>query len=440
MNLTLLVENNPKIESFYMLNLSTWLGLDTLTKNKGEFAVKYLETSADKVRLIIVRSQIGKEQTAKMVLDFLKANNLTIPVIVLGPGDFAPHLQVPNSLDLKLLIKTAASALKITAKEMTSKVVPDFFPIPILYFNVIKRSVCTVYAEDFDHDGKYVPRIEKLKTFDSSLITHMVQEGVTHLYVDKMDRLDFVNNVTSELISTLESEEISPDEQHTAADKSIELLSKKLLTIGITEETIGLAKKNMEVIRSNVKKNPKLSKLLERLLANKTSYLYKHTQILTYISLHIIRNIDWGTPEQEDKISFISFFHDIALENDIQCQIATTNELKRADFTTEEKTLVERHAQISAEFVTKFPHAPMGTDQIIRQHHGMLNGVGFSDHFGANVSPMAIVFIVAEEYTRIIMKRETGPFDKEEMMRELKEVFPTSRFAKIVEKLQTVSF
>jgi hypothetical protein len=82
----------------------------------------------------------------------------------------------------------------------------------------------------------------------------------------------------------------------------------------------------------------------------------------------------------------------------------------------------------------------MGTDQIIRQHHGQLNGIGFSDHYGANVSPMAIVFIVAEEYTRIIMKREAGPFDREEMMRELKDVFPTSRFAKIVEKLATVSF
>jgi response regulator RpfG family c-di-GMP phosphodiesterase len=188
-----------------------------------------------------------------------------------------------------------------------------------------------------------------------------------------------------------------------------------------------------------VKKNPKLSKLLDRLLSNKTSYLYKHTQILTYISLHMIRNIDWGTPEQEDKISFISFFHDIALENDVQCQIHSTYELKRAELTTEARTLVERHAQIAAEFVSKFPHAPMGTDQIIRQHHGMLNGVGFSEHFGANVSPMAIVFIVAEEYTRIIMKRDNGPFNGPEMIKELKDVFPTSRFAKIVEKLMTLS-
>ena len=86
--------------------------------------------------------------------------------------------------------------------------------------------------------------------------------------------------------------------------------SKKLAHIGVTPETIELANQNMANIRKNVKSHPKLSQLMERLLQNKTSYLFKHTQILTYVSLHIIQNIDWGTPEQEEKIAFISFFHE----------------------------------------------------------------------------------------------------------------------------------
>lgn len=422
-----------------MLNLTTWLGLETMPKKKAEFALKFLEENPGKVNLIIVRSKIEKEASAKIILEYLKLKGLTIPVIIIGPGEFGAVHQVPNSLDLKLLIKSAASALNITAKDMSTKVVPDFFPIPILYFNVIKRSVVTVYSQDSEHPGKFIARIEKNKDFDSGAIQMMVQEGVTHLYVDKMDRLAFVSNVTSELISMLEQENLSEDEQISATDKSIELLSRKLLTIGLTEETIALAKKNMAAIRQNVKKSPKLNKLLERLLSNKSSYLFKHTQILTYVALHIIHNIDWGNQEQEEKISFICFFHDIALENDVQCQIKSTNELRAASLPTEQKSLVEKHAQIAAEFVQKFPHAPMGTDQIIRQHHGQLNGVGFSDHYGANVSPMSIVFIVAEEFTRIIMKREHGPFNRDEMIKELKSEFPTSRFAKVVEKLNTLT-
>lgn len=439
MNLTLLVENNTKIESFFKLNLSTWLGLDIITHNRGEGALKFLDTNASKINLIIVRSRIGKESTAKLLIEFMESKNLNIPMIIVGESAGSLHPQVSNSIDIKLLIKTAAGCLNITAKEMMSKVVPDYFPIPIQHFNDIKRPICHVYSQDPKISKKYTLCLEKMKDFEVSTINSLVLAGVTHLYIDKLDRLEFVSNVTSELVATLKLDELNEDEQLTATDQSVELLSKKLLTLGITEETINLAKKNIEVIRSNVKKNPKLSKLMDRLLSNKSSYLFKHTQILTYVSLHIIRNIDWGTPEQEDKISFISFFHDIALENDVQCQIKTTNELKRAQLTTEQHSLVERHAQISAEFVSKFPHAPMGSDQIIRQHHGQLNGVGFSDHYGANVSPMAIVFIVAEEFTRIIMKHGAGNLNHEDMLRELKGEFPTSRFSKVIEKLQTLS-
>ena len=139
-------------------------------------------------------------------------------------------------------------------------------------------------------------------------------------------------------------------------------------------------------------------------------------------------------------MSFIAFFHDIVLENDQQAQIKSTLELKKVLIEPSAKLLVEKHAQMAAEFVAKFPHAPMGSDQIIRQHHGTLNGVGFSEHYGANVSPVAVVFIVAEEFTRIILKRETGPFDRMEMLRELKEEFPTSRFQKVIDTLQSVTF
>lgn len=442
LSLTLLVENNPMIESCYMLNLSTWLGLEIVPKKKAEFAIKLLETDTQDIKLIIVRATIEKEESAKMMIEYVKKKGIKIPVVVIGPGKEieGSFAHVPNSLQLKILIQGAARALNITAKDMSAKVVPDYFPIPITYFKVIRRSVCPVYSQDIDDSKKYNLRIDRMSEFDEAFINNMIQEGMTHLYVDKMDRLEFVNNVTSELMSHLEATELSPEEGLSVQDKSMELLSKKLLTIGVNEETIKLARKNIDTMKKTVQKNPKLAKLLERLLSNKSSYLFKHTQILTYIGLHIIKNIDWGNTEQEDKMSFIAFFHDIVLETDEQAQIKSNLELKKANFAVPQRVLVEKHAQMAAEFVSKFPHAPMGADQLIRQHHGTLNGVGFSEHFGNNISPMAVVFIVAEEFTRLIMKREHGPFDREEMLKELKEEFPTSRFQKVIELLQSVTF
>jgi len=426
-----------------MLNLSTWLGLDVIAKKKAEFAINLLESPEGKnIRLIIVRAVIEREESAKNIIEYCQKKNLNIPIIEIGPGKAIPgaFAHVPNSLQLKILIQSAAKALNITARDMSAKVVPDHFPIPIQYFKTIRRSICPVFSQDIDDPKKYNLRIKKNEEFDEALINTMIQEGMTHLYVNKLDRLEFVNNVTSELMSMLEGGDMSVDEEISAADKSMELLTKKLMTIGVSEETVGLAKKNMEAIRKNVRTNPKLAKLLDRLLNNKSSYLFKHTQILSYVGLHIVSNIDWGNPEQEEKILFIAFFHDIALETDEQAKIKSSLELKKSPMDPLQKQLVERHAQIAAEFVAKYPHAPMGADQIVRQHHGTLNGLGFSEHFGNNVSPMSIVFIVAEEFTRIILKRETGPFDRAEMLRELKEEFPTSRFQKVIDLLQTITF
>ncbi len=418
-----------------MLNLNTWLGLEIVARKSAETAKELLEADASKINLIIVRSVIEKEEAASIVVEFLKLKNLSIPVFVIGPGKevAGAFAHVPNSLELKILIQSAAKALKITAKEMSEKIVPDLFPIPIVFFKIIKRSVCPIYSSNNEL------LIDKLKDFDGEMIDQLIATGATHLYVNKLNRLEFVNNVTSELMTLLSSKEISPDEEITATDKSVGLLSRKLLTIGLSEETIKLAHKNMELMRRNTKMYPKLAKLLDRLLSNRASYLFKHTQILTYVGLHIVQNIDWGNPEQEDKISFITFFHDIVLENDEHGKIKSPLELKKANFEPEIKSLVEKHAQMAAEFVQKFPHAPMGADQIIRQHHGTMNGIGFSEHYGNNVSPMALVFIVAEEFTRIILKNETGPFEKAAMIRELKEEFPTSRFQKVINTLETLS-
>ncbi len=436
MNLTLLVENNSKIESFYRLNLFTWLGLDTIVAHDAASALKLLEKDKAQFGLIIARGKIGKEQTALEITTTLKKLGTEIPVIVIGPGKEVPgsFAHMANSLQLKTMIQGAAKAMGITAQSMLAKDVPAYFPIPLQFFTLLKRSICNVYGKD------KTLLFEKLKDFPDGEIKKLEKSGVNELYVDKMDRLEFVNNVTAELMATLEDEDLSEDEQMTASDQTMELASKKLVSIGITEETVALATRSMETMKKNVKVNPRLSKLMEKLLANKTSYLFTHTQILSYIGLHIIKNIDWGNPEQEEKICFIAFFHDIALEKDEHGVIKSQLQLKKSNFNEMDKSLVERHAQIAAELVSKFPHAPMGSDQIIRQHHGTLNGVGFSDHFGNNVSPMSIVFIVSEEFTRIVLKYAGAELNRTQMIRELKDTFPTSRFQKVIELLNTITF
>jgi hypothetical protein len=117
----------------------------------------------------------------------------------------------------------------------------------------------------------------------------------------------FTDQITKEIISTINECDLNEDEHVQALESSIDVLSKRLIAIGITESTITMAQKNISLMKKNVQNNKKLSQLLERLVKNQSSYMFTHTQICTYVALHIIKNIDWGNPEQEDKIIFICF-------------------------------------------------------------------------------------------------------------------------------------
>ena len=53
---------------------------------------------------------------------------------------------------------------------------------------------------------------------------------------------------------------------------------------------------------------------------------------------------------------------------------------------------------------------------------------------------MAIVFIIAEEFTKIMLDEAKLPLDRVAMIKKLREVFPKARFQKIIDLLQKITF
>lgn len=439
MKSTLLVENNQELESFYSLNLQTWVGAKVIPKKEAKFCTQILNEKSD-ISCIITKARNGLEKSAEAIQELLKKNNKNIPLIIVGQssveGENVVHL--PSALDIKPLIQNVAKALNVTAQDMAKLAVPDYFAIPLNYFMALKRSVSNVYEEDIDNAGTYKLKLSANEDFDPEIIKSYNQKGVSQLYVHKADRLKFVSNVTMELVSKIAPEDLNENEQIAAAEMGQKLLGQKLALIGINEETTKLANKQMKIMSNNAKKFTKMRKLLKRLMSNKAGYHFKHGQILTYICNHMMANIDWGNEEQKKKISFVAFFHDIALENDEQSMIHSEDDLKASNLDPRERELVNKHAQLAAELVQKFPHAPMGADQIVRQHHGITHGIGFSKTYGGNLSPMTIVFILSEELTDNII-RSGKDLNFPALIERMREKYPTQRFQKIIDIMENLA-
>jgi response regulator RpfG family c-di-GMP phosphodiesterase len=194
----------------------------------------------------------------------------------------------------------------------------------------------------------------------------------------------------------------------------------------------------MKYMINSAKKAPGLKNLLKRLLKNKAGYLFNHSQFLTYVSAHIMDHLDWGNEAHKEKLQFISFFHDIALQNSEQAKIHSEKELKSSSLNEKEKDLVKRHAQVAATVISKYPNSPVGVEQIIKQHHGVANGLGFSEHYSQNISPMAIVFILAEDLVGSLIEPPKD-FSYKVKISEMRETYPTQRFKKIIDTLETLT-
>lgn len=105
------------------------------------------------------------------------------------------------------------------------------------------------------------------------------------------------------------------------------------------------------------------------------------------------------------KLTFVSFFHNITLPSEL-IFINTTEELEAFGGPPSIKKKIEEHALDSAKILTKFKsRVPLGLETIIKQHHGARDGIGF-DSFSQNISPLALVFLVADEWATLMLKSE----------------------------------
>jgi len=436
MHTTLIVENLPHLEEFYRINLHTWVGCEVISCEDAKFAIEILNKHPE-INLIITKAKIKTEKTLDALTDYLKESQRDCNIIIIGDSLYSKekYTHIPSGLDAKVLVQAAARALNVTAKEMAQKVVPDFFPIPATLFLSLEESNCQVYIEQGE---KYIEVFSAHTPFEPSTLTGLINKNTELLYVKKDDRLKFTSFYNEEIACQIELVKLNTNEVFNALELSQESLQKKIAKLGINQKTIALAQRNLVGMSQAAKKAPSIMHLLKKLLENKSGYQFKHSQILMFVSTHLMDNLDWGTDEQRVKLQFISFFHDIALEDDIQAMIHSESDLKKADVTLEEKEHVKKHAQLAATIVSQYPNAPIGVEQIIKQHHGSINGIGFSEHYSQNISPMAIVFVLAEDFVDALIQ-SGEKFDVKTQIHKMKEKYSTQRFRKILEVLESIT-
>jgi len=435
---TLLVTNDKMMNSIYSLNLDMYVGSRVVIKEKQDDAINFLKKT-NECGLIIVKSMIDNEPAARGIMSYMdNESDRIIPMLVIGEDSEIKGAEVlGDSPELKMVIKKAASALGVTAEYMAGLKVPDYYPIPASHFRGIMNVACDVFVREAS--GNYLSKFSTGVDISIKDVDDLIARGVTTLHVPSGFRLRFAKSVSDKYIDLLKKDNLSVEERVEVTDEALNAISDQLRNSGLAEETILLAQQSIQSISKVVEESKTLAGLLAAIMNNKTSYQYKHCQLITFVCFHILKNMEWGTKEQQDKLGFVSFFHDIVLQNDEMVRISDEEELADSNLSDKEKKIVKRHALLAADLVKDHPKLPLGAEVIIKQHHGSRTGIGFNQ-MSTSVSPLAVVFVVAEEWTQIVLdaQEKEKRVSKKKVLGYLKEKYSKGPYSKVVDALESL--
>lgn len=447
----LVVSDNEILNQLYLINLEVYLATQVTLVLSTQVAQEKID-SGEQFNLIITMNMINGNDSAVLLNEFLSVKNLSIPLVVVGrpEKELINIVVVPTSFNLQNLLRSCAQILGVTAKAMASLNLPDYYAIDSKFLARLKEAPCSIYLQikKIGDDAQFT-MIAKKDSPLVNILNKFSNEGIDKFYVHKNDRLLIVNQISGLVCDFIKStEKLGVSEKSIAVEAGFDFVASDFSQLPeVTQEVMNIAAICTKTMTDIAKETTGLRALLQILNSNKNGYIYSHSMIASYISNHIVKNVSWGGESHIDKINFVLFFHDIML-GPIYLKHPTLKyeeDLLFSELLDEkEKELVLNHARLAAEAIITYKRAPMGADLLIKQHHGMTNGVGFAIDFKDDISPLSKIVLVSEAFVEEFLKeKDNNPnykFDLKKLLVSLNEKFKRSTYRKIIETLETLKF
>ena len=430
------------MENIFNINMNVFVGSDVIVRRSYAEAIELLKNIVN-INLIITVDKIGDVEVAKALHTWLGENKVETALIILtkDKGYELYGTVIDPELDIKDIIAICAKLLGISQKEMNRDIISEFYAIPTFYFSLLETCCCDIFRRSSGSgepgDAVYFKVFDANKKLDKNEIEKLMKSNMKSLYVLTGMRKKFVNYFTEKIIKKMKEAQ-TEDKKFQSLEGAREVIAHQIQKYGITEDTVKIADTAVAETFKAISNISDFKNFIKFISTNASSYIFKHSQIATYISYHIIDHMEWGTSEQKQKLTFDTFFHHIVFTDDKLAKIHGQEELNHADLDKSEKDLILRHAVLAAEITQKYPRYPMGADIIIKQHHGTYNGIGFNQSPGTDLSPLTAVFMIAEEFSRILLDNQSITVEK--IIEKLKVFFPKHhKFETAIETLKEKS-
>jgi hypothetical protein len=450
MEKVLLISNHKVLNDIYTVNFQSYLDCKIDCYVKLDDALMDSDIVMKDYKLIISLSYIDQVDVALLLgeeLDIHKSKEQDL--IILGnKSDIVPGPNITildANFNIASILSICAKKLGVTAKDMANKEILEYIPFSLKTLQSIKKSPVDFYVQSkkASNDEIYTKCILKGESIQAKAQIYLELE-LTYLYINASMRLELTNFITASLTKTLDDEELDFLNKIEVLESGFNLVANGLdENSSISKDLAELSQKCIETLQSGLDGDESLTSLLDKLLNNNAGYVFTHSVLSSYVSNHIIDQINWGIDEHKDKINFVLFFHDLFLTPifdkypDFSCEedVIFSNKVSN-----EEKEMVLGHAAKIAEVIKSFPRCPMGSDVILLQHHGTSNGLGFTIDYKDDISPLAKVIIIAEAFVETFLEYKDREKDERDLLiqSKLSSKFKRHTYKKLISTLDTI--
>ena len=425
-----LVESESGHRKLLGLNLGVYVGVEVVYKYNADDVIRFLKQDSD-IQAIVSQESVGGAETILKIYYYIISNALNIPIILSGHcSKLIGKIDMYPKKDWHKIVKKCAAFLNVDAKDMVSKEIDKYYPVPIEMFFAMATSPVDVFTHEDGGIFKFF--LSAKKNINQERIRKCFLANESYLFVLSKDRIKFVEDFSKQVFKFIKKQNLSVEDRVKVTGMAFERAHETIKSEGMNVQTIKMAKAAIESVVTIASSSCGLSDLMDILYDSEESYLYRHSLLISIVSYQIIGEMGWGNKEQKVKIAFAAFFHDITIPDENLCRINSEEELNSYAISEQDKNDVLRHACNGTELIKNMPDVPFGVDTIMLQHHGALNGVGFKrEEKDGRITFLSKVFLVVEDYVDCLL----GGEGHERAMEELSNRYSQGDFQKIVTSL-----
>ncbi len=418
-----------KIETF----LRNDLCLDLIVKDSIKEVLMMLRILPDVQAVILPETDSLKSNSYDALNEFCGEQNLSSSIVISKKSSNLSselnYLPLSNkkirfvSYDLALDEMMRVLKLAIAGESVSDDRV--YFSVPFsLILNTLLKNLTNQFPFDLyigikreEEKLQYILRFRKNEIIElTDIEKYKNQKNAKYLFVNVQEKKFFDDFFSSLKGRGTVKEEKSFEGKVYDAEVTSQVLRNHFASFGLDEKGKELLDEYFNNSMLALKDLGAFSMLLKLFFDKTASYQYVHSMILALVLNKVTHKLGWDSPSFKEKVAFICLVHDLCLVDDELTHIESEIELNNSDLTDAQKIMAMNHALKISTMIADYKDRAIGVEEVLREHHGMKNGIGYARELNFHLHHLSIAFIVTQHFVHEFLKLENP---KKETIKEI---------------------